>query len=214
MKKFLLSISLIGTIVMFALPLYAGRFFMGAKLGAISTDDYAYTGKNTGEIIANLNGEINEEKNDVFIVGLYEGYYKNEYAAIIFQQRYFSRKISSEFFHQPTMNFEIARNVVPLNAGVRLKINVDSSFGFFFEALPGIYIVDTFEQGYFANYHSRDNYFGFNISVGGDFVFNDNINISLGITYDSFQIDKRNLILEDGGDGGGMGILLNTGVIF
>jgi len=201
-------------ILLLSSNLYAGRPFIGFEGGAISIDEDAYFGKYTKEIIKGLNGRISYEKSGIASIGFYEGYEVNDYVSLIAKQRYFSTRIAADFYSQPSMNFEIAKNVVPLNIGVRLRLKLDKVFGFYLEGLPGVYIVDTFEKGYFGNYHTRDNYFGGNISGGVDFIINDLIEISLGATVEILEIEKKNPILEDGGDAGGVGIAMKFGVVF
>jgi len=201
-------------IFLFASHLYAGRPFIGFEGGVLSVNEDAYYGKYTRDTIANLKGSISSEKSGVAPVGLYEGYEINEYVSVIAKQRYFSTKLSAEFFSQPSMNFEIAKDVVPLNLGLRINLKVSELFGFYLEALPGVYIVDAYESGFFKNYHRRDEYFGVNFSGGARFVINNLFELSVGAVVDVFEIDQNNMVLKDGGDAGGVGMAVKFGVVF
>jgi hypothetical protein len=112
------------------------------------------------------------------------------------------------------MNFEIAKDVVPLNLGLRISLKVSELFGFYLEALPGVYIVDAYESGFFKNYHRRDEYFGVNFSGGARFVINNLFELSVGAVVDVFEIDQNNMVLQDGGDAGGVGMAVKFGVVF
>lgn len=214
MKKAIIAVFIMSVLSLFSLNLYAGRFLVGVELGSMVVDDQTYLGRNTKDIIKNLNGGILSEQNGLFVLGIYEGYQINNYAAVFLRQRYFHTRIVADFYPQPSMNFEFARDIVPLNGGARFRAWVDNVCGFYLEVLPGLYIVDSFEKGYFANYHRRDNYLGVNFSGGVDFIISDIFNISIGIQYDYLTIKRANLILDDGGDGGGPGLVFRSGIVF
>lgn len=198
----------------FSSGLFADGFFFGAEINALGIDEKSYIGNNTREIVKNLNGKMSDESVGALAIGFYEGYQVNEYFAVIARQRYFSVRGSADFYTQNSMNFEISKNVVPLNAGVRLRLKLDEVFGLFAEILSGIYIIDSFENGFFGTYHKRDMSFGAGLGFGGDFIIREKVNIAIGLTYEWFSVAQSNLILEDGGDGGGIGLVLMMGLVF
>lgn len=210
MKKYLLII----TIIFIPFKLFAGRAFIGAEFNALGIDGKSYTGKETVSIIKGLGGKITEEREGAFLIGLYEGYEVNEFISVIAKQRYFSVGSTASFYSQPSMDFEISKNVVPLNFGIKLKASIDEMFALYLEGLPGVYLIDSFESGYFGRYHKRDTSFGAHLSMGGDFLIKEKVNIGIGIIYELFGLLEHNPILEDGGDGGGIGISLRVGVVF
>lgn len=198
----------------FCITAFAGKPLIGFELNALTTSEATYTGKWTKEIVKNLNGNLTGESDGAFIIGIYEGYQINEYISLIAKQRYFSTKVAADFYFQPMMNFELSKNIVPINIGAKLNLRIDEIFGFYFELLPGFYIIDNFEKGYFGTSHTRDINIGANFGFGGDFVIKDKINISLGFLYEMFEVNQKNIILEDGGEGGGIGISLKVGILF
>ncbi len=210
MRSFLIII----LFLVFSPGLFAEGFFFGAEINALGIDEKSYIGKNTREIVKNLNGKISDESSGALAIGFYEGYQVNEYFSIMARQRYFSVGSSADFYTQNSMNFEISKNVVPLNAGVRLRLGMDEVFGLFADILPGIYIVDSFENGFFGTNHKRNLSFGASLGFGGDFIIKEKVNIGIGLMYEWFSVPQGNIILEDGGDGGGIGLVLRVGALF
>ncbi|MCX7959267.1 MAG: hypothetical protein N3B13_09495 [Deltaproteobacteria bacterium] len=201
-------------LIVYTNTIFAGDFYFGVEINSLVINEKSYFGSETKEIVKNLRGDIQDKTPVAFIAGLYEVYNIGEHVSLVARQRYFSSKTSAEFSTQNYMNFNISKNIVLLNAGIRFRLMLDDIFGFYAEILPGTYIIDSFENGYFGNYHDRDVSFGANFGFGGDFIVKQKINIGMGIIYEHFSIPQKNIILEDGGDGGGIGLVLRVGGIF
>ncbi|GEM_PF-2496926 len=210
MKKYLFTLILI----IIPLSLYARKAYIGVEINALGMDGKNYTGKETVSIVKGLGGRMRADTEGAFILGLYQGVEINEYISLLAKERYFSVGGIAKFYTQPAMDFEISKNIVPLNLGIRLRMEIDEIFSFYLEGLPGVYLIDSFENGYFGNYHKRDITFGTNLSMGGDFLIKEKINITIGIIYELFNLLQYNIILDDGGDGGGIGINLRIGTVF
>ena len=183
------------------------EFSFGLRAGFFHMDlDRAYEGMIPTHI-AEMDGDISESSRPGWktVPVLSQQVRPLKHLAFELTERWWQVAVKGLFPQSPRLNYRMSKTVIPVDLLVKgvLPLGRSERFMMSFGAGPGLYTVINDERGWFGSGHDVDPAVGLRMRGGFEFRVSPHVGLRLDAGGDIFDIPQKNIVMEDGGKGGG-----------